>query len=144
MGMGKQSVPELGAVTSKTYSGLEGRTEATAFAAVEITNFLVWYNENPKDYLKVRIGRERKNYLEGKTVVIQGFGKVGLNAARYFSLMGAKVVAVSEYDQKQKKIVAIYNIQGLNIPALVEYRRENAAVFICSERQKYLKTLANC
>src|SRR3989304_3245989 len=142
-GDGKQSVPELGAVTSKTYSGLEGRTEATAFAAVEITNFLVWYNENPKDYLKVRIGRERKNYLEGKTVVIQGFGKAGLNAARYFSLMGAKVVAVSEYDQKQKKIVAIYNIQGLNIPALVEYREKRGSIYIYEDPCQLLEEKAD-
>ena len=70
-GDGKQSVPELGAVTSKTYSGLEGRTEATAFAAVEITNFLVWYNENSKDYVKVRIGRERKNYLGEKLLLFK-------------------------------------------------------------------------
>lgn len=136
-GDGKQSVPELGAVTSKTYSGLEGRTEATAFAAVEITNLLVWYNENPKDYLKVRIGRERKNYLEGKTIVIQGFGKVGLNAANYFSLMGAKVVAISEYDQKQKKIVAIYNIQGLNMPALVEHKEKRGSINMFEEAKIY-------
>ena len=54
----------------------------------------MWYNENSKDYVKVRIGRERKKLFGGKTIVIQGFGKVGLNAAGYFSLMGAKVVAV--------------------------------------------------
>lgn len=136
-GDGKQSVPELGAVTSKTYSGLEGSIEATAFAAVEITNFLAWYNENPEDYLKVRIGRERKNYLEGKTVVIQGFGKVGLNAAKYFTSMGAKVIAVSEYDQKQKKIVAIYNIQGLNIPALVECKEKRGSICMFEEAKIY-------
>ncbi|MFN3533619.1 MAG: aspartate/glutamate racemase family protein, partial [Candidatus Brocadia sp.] len=50
------------------------------------------------------------------------------NAAKYFSLMGAKVIAVSEYDQKQKKIVAIYNIQGLNIPALVECKEKRGSI----------------
>lgn len=125
----KRSVPELGAVTFKTYGGLAGRREATAFAAVEITNFLVWYNENPKDYLKVRIGRERKNFLEGKTVVINGFGGIGLSAAQFFSLKGAKVIAISEYDKKEKKVVAIYNYQGLNIDALIKYKEEFGRIF---------------
>ena len=62
---------------------------------------------------------------------------MGLNAAGYFSLMGAKVVAVSEYDQKQKKIVAIYNIQGLNIPALVEYREKSGSIYMFGEAKIY-------
>jgi len=67
--------------------------------------------------------RERKNYLKGKIIVIQGFGKIGLNAAELFTLRGAKVIAVSEYDQKKKKVVAIYNTQGLDIKKLVEHKK---------------------
>ncbi|MCF6149551.1 MAG: hypothetical protein E3K37_12935 [Candidatus Kuenenia sp.] len=133
----KRSVPELGSVTFKTYGGLAGRGEATAFAAVEITNFLVWYNENPKDYLKVRIGRERKNFLDGKTVVINGFGGIGLSAAQFFSLKGTKVIAISEYDKIEKKVVAIYNYQGLNIEALIKYKEVHGRIYGFQEANVY-------
>ncbi|MBM4054505.1 MAG: hypothetical protein FJ264_07515 [Planctomycetes bacterium] len=124
----KRSIPELGAVTFKTHGGLAGRGEATAFAAVEIANLLVWYNENPKDYLKVRIGRERKNFLTGKTVIIHGFGSIGLNSAQFFSLKGAKIIAVSEYVKKEKKVVSIYNYQGLNIDDLIKHKEKYGSI----------------
>ncbi len=125
----KRSVPELGAVTFKTHGGLAGRGEATAFAAVEITNILIWHNEDPKDYLKVRIGRERKNYLAGKTVVIHGFDAIGLNASQFFSEKGAKVVAVSEYDRREKKVVAVYNYEGIDVDALIRHKETCDSIY---------------
>ena len=49
------------------------------------------------------------------TATVQGFGKVGSDAARYLHEIGTKVVAVSDI------YGAIYNAAGLDIPALMEY-----------------------
>jgi glutamate dehydrogenase (NAD(P)+) len=44
--------------------------------------------------------------LNGKTVVIQGFGNVGYWAAHFFHESGAKIVGIGEYNG------AIHNPQG--------------------------------
>ncbi len=56
--------------------------------------------------------------LEGASVAIQGFGKVGAVAAQLLFHAGARVVAVSDAD------TAIYNAQGLDIPALMGCRED--------------------
>jgi glutamate dehydrogenase (NAD(P)+) len=55
-------------------------------------------------------------------VVIQGFGNVGGMAARLMSAMGFKIVAIVEYDG------AIYNPNGLDIPALQAHRKETGSI----------------
>jgi glutamate dehydrogenase (NAD(P)+) len=52
-------------------------------------------------------------------VAIQGFGNVGSVSAQLLFAEGYKIVAVSEVQG------GIYNLEGLNIPRLVEYRRRN-------------------
>ncbi|WP_372433158.1 Glu/Leu/Phe/Val family dehydrogenase [Myceligenerans indicum] len=53
--------------------------------------------------------------LEGTTVAIQGFGKVGGHAAEIFAERGAKVVAVSD------EYGGIRNDAGLDVPRLMEH-----------------------
>lgn len=48
-------------------------------------------------------------------IVVQGFGNVGSNAALYAHELGYKVIAVSDVSG------GIYNTNGLDIPALVQY-----------------------
>ena len=55
--------------------------------------------------------------LEGSRVVVQGFGNVGSVSARLLHEMGCKVVAVSDV------FGGIYNPDGLNIPALLQYQK---------------------
>src|SRR5947207_6322712 len=55
-------------------------------------------------------------------VVIQGFGNVGGMAARLMSRAGFKVISIIEYD------AAVYNAHGLDIPALMEHRRETGSI----------------
>jgi len=62
--------------------------------------------------------REKLNLPEKCTVVIQGFGNVGSNAARIFVENGHKVIAVS--DAKG----AILNENGLDIAKLEIYKKE--------------------
>jgi len=57
--------------------------------------------------------------LDGATVAIEGFGKVGGGVARYMVDAGAKVVAISNIDG------AIYNENGLDISKLLEARKES-------------------
>lgn len=52
--------------------------------------------------------------VEGATVAVQGFGRVGSNTAMYLSRKGAKVIGVSDVRG------GIYNPKGLDIPVLIE------------------------
>lgn len=56
--------------------------------------------------------------LEGARLVVQGFGAVGQNAARYFSKRGAILIAAS--DSKG----AIFNSTGLDIERLIDHKLE--------------------
>ena len=82
-------------VTGKpiSYGGSLGRTEATgrgvAIIANELTN------------------------VKGKTVAIQGFGNVGMNAAKSLYDMGAKIIAVSDINGE------IYDNKGIDIDNLI-------------------------
>jgi len=53
------------------------------------------------------------------TMVIQGFGKVGAHAAIEGTRLGMKILAVSDVHG------GIFNPEGLNIPKLMEYYKEN-------------------
>jgi glutamate dehydrogenase (NAD(P)+) len=56
------------------------------------------------------------------TAAVQGFGKVGADAARFLSEAGVHVTAVSD------QYGALHNANGLDIPALVEHVRETGSV----------------
>jgi len=59
---------------------------------------------------------------EGTRVIIQGFGNVGSNAARLMAEAGYKVIGVGEYDG------GLYNRNGIDIEALIEYKQRNNSV----------------
>jgi glutamate dehydrogenase (NAD(P)+) len=63
-------------------------------------------------------------------VVIQGFGNVGGMAAKLIARSGLKVVSIVEVDG------AIYNPNGLNIPALMEHRKETGSIIDFPGAQK--------
>ena len=56
------------------------------------------------------------------TVAIQGFGNVGSHSARLISAQGGKIVAVSDISG------GIANSQGIDIPALLEWVKDNRVV----------------
>lgn len=66
----------------------------------------------------------RKFHMEPSqtTVVVQGFGNVGGNAARLMHKAGMKIIAVIEYDG------AVYNPNGIDPVALDEHRRHNGSI----------------
>lgn len=66
--------------------------------------------------------REKLNLPSSCTVVVQGFGNVGSNAAEIFQKHGHKVIAVS--DSKG----AIYDENGLDISSLIAYKKANGRI----------------
>lgn len=80
--------------------GIEGREEATGFG-VSFMVELVCHDLGLK--------------VQGSSVVIQGFGNVGSNAALFLFEKGMKVIAVSDKDGGVK------NSDGLNIPLLIKH-----------------------
>jgi len=104
----------LGCVTGKPVSqgGIRGRNEATGMGvAFGLREFCE--SEEYLGKLGLPIG------ISGKKVAVQGFGNVGYHSAFYLEQMGAKIVAISEYEG------IIENPEGLNIVELLAHRKEN-------------------
>jgi glutamate dehydrogenase (NAD(P)+) len=57
--------------------------------------------------------------MNGATMVVQGFGNVGMHAALYAHQRGTKVLAVSDVSG------GIYDRNGLDIPAVIQYVNEH-------------------
>ena len=95
-------------VTGKpaAFGGLELRKEATALGGVYVL----------EEALRRKEIRGIDS-LSGKTVTIQGFGKVGYAAARLLREQNARIIAVS--DSKG----GIYSPEGLDPVAVLEYKR---------------------
>src|SRR5438270_1726913 len=87
--------------------GSQGRPEATGRGCMLVTT----------EALK------RFNLVPEHTrVVIQGFGNVGGMAAKLMARAGFKIVCIAEYDG------AVYNKHGLDIEALMNYRRDTGSI----------------
>ena len=108
---------EAGTVTGKPISvgGTLGRAEATGRGLLYIVQ------EAAK-----RFGLS----VEGATVAVQGFGKVGAIAAQLLHRAGARVVAVSDSSG------AIYNEQGLDCEALMPFREDRIPLAQASQGDK--------
>jgi glutamate dehydrogenase (NAD(P)+) len=59
---------------------------------------------------------------EGCRVIIQGFGNVGSNAALLLSEAGYRIIGLAELDG------GLYNRNGIDAPALLEYRQRHGTV----------------
>ena len=99
-----------GVVTGKPVGlgGSLGRREATG-AGVAFTIFNIISKMLHKD----------KNQYE---IVIQGFGNVGANAAKFLYDAGHKIIAISDIQ------CGLYNKNGLNIPEILEYVAINKTI----------------
>jgi glutamate dehydrogenase/leucine dehydrogenase len=101
------TVPEV--VTGKPLhlEGSEGREEATAQGLTYCVN-------EATEYLGIK--------LKGATVAVQGFGKVGLNAARLLYDQGCKIIALS--DSKG----GISNSNGISPAKVNEHKKKTDSV----------------
>jgi len=100
----------LACVTGKPLSqgGIRGRKEATGLGVFYGTRRAMSYADDMKK-LGLTPG------LEGKKVVVQGFGNVGYHAAKFFHEGGAIIVGVGEYNS------AVYSENGIDPIALFDY-----------------------
>jgi glutamate dehydrogenase (NAD(P)+) len=87
--------------------GSKGRAEATGRGCMIVV-----------EQALRKLGLERSS----TRVVIQGFGNVGGMAAKLMARAGFKIVCIIEYDG------AVYNAQGLDIPALMKHRNETGSI----------------
>ncbi len=116
-------------VTGKPVSqgGIRGRTEATGrgvfFGIREAVNIA----EDMKK-LKLNTG------LNGKKIVIQGFGNVGYWSARFLQEAGAEIIAIAEYEG------AIYDPKGLDVDEVFRHRKETGSILNFKKAKNIKKT----
>lgn len=111
---GNKDMNSTGVVTGKSVElgGIEGRAESTGIG--------VYYGL--REVLSHKKLCEQFNIipgLNGKTVIIQGFGNVGYWAAKFFSADGVRVIGIVEYNS------AVYNEDGFDIEDLKQYHLAN-------------------
>ncbi len=98
-----------GVVTGKPIEigGSLGRNEATGRGVFYVTRELA----------------QREGFdLRKSTVVVQGFGNVGSNAANIFAEHGTKVVGISDVGG------GLYDPKGLDLHDIMEYRKKNDSI----------------
>jgi glutamate dehydrogenase (NAD(P)+) len=103
----KQSVK--GVVTGKPVAsgGTLGREKATGQGMV---------------YCLIEWAKERGMDLEGKTMIVQGFGNVGSNAAVILSKLGVSTIAVGDHTGY------LYNPEGFNAHKLQDYVKSKGSI----------------
>ncbi|HEX9828955.1 MAG TPA: Glu/Leu/Phe/Val dehydrogenase [Bacteroidota bacterium] len=110
-------IDALACVTGKPVSqgGIRGRKEATGrgvfFGLREVCN-------QTEDMKKLGLSKG----LAGKKIIVQGLGNVGFYAAKFCQEGGAVLVGFVEYEG------AIYNPNGLDLDAVVQYRKEKGTL----------------
>ena len=106
-----------GCVTGKplTQSGVRGRTEATGMGLMFGLREAVSYKDD-MEALGLTTG------LEGKKVIVQGFGNVGYYSAKALQDEGALIVGIAEYEG------GVYDEKGLDVEELFRHRRETKSI----------------
>lgn len=106
-----------GCVTGKplSQSGVRGRTEATGTGVMFGLREAVSYKED-MDALGLTTG------LEGKRVIVQGFGNVGYYSAKALQDEGAIIIGIAEYEG------GVYDENGLDVEDLFRHRKENRSI----------------
>ena len=114
---GTTDINALGCVTGKPIAqgGVRGRREATGRGVMFGLRQAMTDKADMKR-LKLTTG------LEGKTIIVQGFGNVGFYAAKFLQEQGAVIVGVVEWDG------AVYNPKGINIDELDKHRNETKSI----------------
>ncbi len=120
-----------GCVTGKplSQSGVQGRTEATGMGIMFGIREAVSIEEDMKA-LGLSTG------LEGKKVIVQGFGNVGYWSAKAMQDQGALIVGVAEFEG------GVYDESGLDIEDLFRHRRETKSILNYKNAKNYENSAA--
>jgi len=125
---GHRELSAYGCVTGKPIKmgGIHGRISATGRGVFHgIDNFA----KDPNIMKEIGLTPG----IKGKTVIIQGFGNVGMHSMRYLHRWGAKVVGIEEHDG------AIYNENGMDPAELEKYHIENKTIVGFPGAEPYTK-----
>jgi glutamate dehydrogenase (NAD(P)+) len=104
-------------VTGKPISqgGVHGRTEATGRGVFYGLKQACSHADDMKK-IGLTVG------IEGKKVIIQGFGNVGYHTAKVMQENGAIIVGVAEFEG------GLYNAKGIDVEDLKKYQIENKTI----------------
>ncbi|MCB0524026.1 MAG: Glu/Leu/Phe/Val dehydrogenase [Lewinellaceae bacterium] len=111
-------VDSIGCVTGKpvTQNGIRGRAEATGRGVFYAVRECVSFEEDMK-----KIGLTKG--MAGKTMVVQGLGNVGSNAALISQQEGdVKIIGVSEREG------SIYGPNGIDVEKLLAFRKDTGSI----------------
>ncbi|QQR98340.1 MAG: Glu/Leu/Phe/Val dehydrogenase [Sphingobacteriales bacterium] len=117
MQFNSNQIDALGCVTGKpiSHGGVHGRSEATGrgifYGLQQVCSFA-------DDMKKIGLGTG----IEGKTIIVQGFGNVGYHAAKVLYENGAIITGIAEYEG------ALYNPKGIDINDLKQYQLANKTI----------------
>jgi len=123
----------IGCVTGKpvTQGGVRGRTEATGRGVFYGLKEICSYDKDMK-----KLGLEKG--IEGKRVIVQGFGNVGYYAAEIIHDHGGIIVGIAEYEG------AIYNAKGLDPRKVFKHRKETGSILKYGNGAKNIKNSLDC
>lgn len=107
---GHKDIDHMGVVTGKSIvaGGINGRNESTGLGVYYCIRNVLTRGE----YANLRKKHGLTEGVQGKKVILQGFGAVGYWASHFLSEEGAKIVGVQEYNG------CLYNPNGIDIVAL--------------------------
>jgi glutamate dehydrogenase (NAD(P)+) len=117
-GLNHGGIDNFACVTGKPVSqgGIAGRREATGRGVVYGVREALSFGQDIKPY-------GLSEGLEGKSIVVQGYGNVGWHAAHIFAKEeGAKIVAIGEWNGW------LYNPEGIDVEKLEEHRVETGSM----------------
>ena len=107
-----------GCVTGKSIEsgGIRGRKEATGRGVQEVVREFFRHEDLVKKY-------KLKPNIKNNSVVIQGFGNVGMYLAKHlYERDDAKIIAVGEHNGY------LFNKDGIDISKLIEYKIKNKSI----------------
>merc|ERR1712071_395052 len=116
--IGYNDINATSCVTGKPLSqgGIHGRTSATGRGIYHGTDVIA----NEESFMTAC---GLSTGIAGKSVIVQGFGNVGLHSARYFQRAGAKIVGIVEWDG------AIVNFEdGIDAVELEDYKLDQGSI----------------
>lgn len=114
---GYSDINALAIVTGKPVhnGGIRGREAATGKGVWKATDMFL----NDEDWMKL-VGL--KTGWKDKTAIIQGFGNVGLNTAKFVHETGCKIIGIKELG------VSYYDEKGIDIPAMIEFYNQKNTI----------------
>ncbi len=113
----QQELNAAACVTGKPIGqgGVHGRTEATGRGIFYGLKHVCSFTDDMKK-MGLPVG------IEGKKVIVQGFGNVGFHAAKVMQENGAVIVGVAEFEG------GLFNAKGIDVDDLKKFQVENKTI----------------